>query len=115
MARTTAPSMWLPGFDPDTPEPPAPLSLTANASSTTTGQAAEPVETALVAGTGDADPEQSPANVRANWRVVAATSETAGRVVWPLLTRSDLNGLTGAVAKFEANCCHRHAATDRSQ
>jgi len=95
--------MWLPGFDPDTPEPPAPLSLTANASSTTTGQAAEPVETALVAGTGDADPEQSPANVRANWRVVAATSETAGRVVWPLLTRSDLNGLTGAVAKFEAN------------
>jgi hypothetical protein len=103
MARITAPSLWLPGFDPDTPEPPAPSSLTEGVSSTATCEPAGLVESALVASTLDAGPEQAPANVRANWRVVAATSEATGRVVWPPLTRSDLNGLTGAVAKFEAN------------
>jgi len=103
MARTTAPSLWLPGFDPDTPESPAPLTLTADGSSTTAGQVVELVEATPVASSSDADPEQGPTKVRANWRVVTPTTEAVARADWPLLTRSDLNGLTGAVAKFEAN------------
>ncbi|MDP3653785.1 MAG: DEAD/DEAH box helicase family protein [Rhodoferax sp.] len=103
MARTTAPSLWLPGFDPDTPESPALSSSTEHVSSPTTCEPVGLVEVSPAKSVRDADSEQAAANVRANWRVVATAPEAASRVVWPLLTRSDLDGLTGAVAKFEAN------------
>lgn len=100
MARPTAPSLWLPGFDPAAPALPHPteqvcLSLPC--------APAKPVEVIHVENLGDVEQEQSVASVRANWRVVATATEAAPRILWPQLTRADLEHLTGPAAKFEAN------------
>lgn len=109
MARFTAPSLWLPGFDPAPPEPPAlviePELLDSCLASSVTE---EPTEESTV----------KPARQRANWRVVAGTAEAAPRSLWPRLTRSDLRKLGGSVSKFEANLAaikllHQIDAADR--
>jgi len=98
MARTTAPSLWLPGFDPDIPEIPNP--------SPEADLFAEPVVTdsaAALAGevpTGDESPSTAS---RASWRVIAGTKLNEPRSLWPMLFRENLSGLSGEVTKFEAN------------
>ena len=97
MARLTAPSQWLPGFDPEPPETPA--------------ADIEPALTPLAAAVSelaeDADESTSnPIHPRANWRVNTGTANAnavATRSLWPQLTRADLQDFGGAVTKFEAN------------
>jgi len=95
MARPTAPSQWLPGFDPQPPETPV--------------AGIEPALTPLAAAVSelseDADESASdPIHPRANWRVnTGTTNALAKRSLWPQLTRADLQDLGGAVTKFEAN------------
>ena len=92
MARPTAPSMWLPGFD---PEPLESLAL--------------PTETDTVADTiaAQADHETSDdtcaTSQRQSWRVAVANDQTASRELWPPLNRADWVPLNGAVTKFDAN------------
>ncbi|MDR3368827.1 Eco57I restriction-modification methylase domain-containing protein [Rhodoferax sp.] len=93
MARYTAPSLWLPGFNPEPSEPatlvieteaPAP-DLTSTTEESPAGEFAVPTRPC------------------ANWRVVSGTTETAPRNLWPQLIRADLHTLGGSVTKFEAN------------
>lgn len=109
MARTTAPSMWLPGFDPDEPElldPPAEVDLFTDppAPAPSPAAAAAPAD----APCGDeVDAEvtrQTPsAPSRSSWRVIAGASRAEPRSLWPALGREHLVGLSGAVTKFDAN------------
>ena len=95
MARPTAPSQWLPGFDPEPPEIPV--------------AGIEPALTPLAAAVSElaeeADESTSdPTHPRANWRVNSGTAyAVATRSLWPKLTRADLQDIGGAVTKFEAN------------
>lgn len=100
MARPTAPSLWLPGFDPAAPALPRPAEQVCL--SVSCGPA-EPVEVIHVENLCDVEQEQSVVSVRANWRVVATAPEAAPRILWPQLTRADLEHLSGPTAKFEAN------------
>ncbi len=92
MARSTAPSMWLPGFDPE------PLDLFVPAT-----EADLPV--ASVPATHDSEPEDGASSTpaRTQWRLAAPAVQAATRVLWPQLTRADLQNLDGAVTKFAAN------------
>ena len=96
--RSTAPSMWLPGFDPDEPEPPTLPKLaipivvpTVEAALTECIEAIqiETPEPAIVA--------------RASWRTTSQVVEAAPRILWPRLTSAGRLYPVGAVAKFEAN------------
>ena len=98
MARPTAPSMWLPGFDPIAPALP---SLAENVSHSIPRELDGCVEAQLVNGFRDLEDQEQPATIRANWRVVATATEAAPRILWPQLTRADLEHLTGPAAKFE--------------
>ena len=95
MARPTAPSRWLPGFDPEPPETPV--------------AGIEPALTPLTAAVSelaeDADESTSnPIHPRANWRVnTDNVNALPARSLWPQLTRADLHGLGGTVTKFDAN------------
>jgi hypothetical protein len=100
MARPTAPSLWLPGFDPAAPALPRPAKQVCLSVSC---DPAGPVEVIHVENLSDVEQEQFVATVRANWRVVATATEAAPRILWPQLTRADLEHLTGPSAKFEAN------------
>lgn len=100
MARPTAPSLWLPGFDPAAPALPHPAEQVCLSVSC---EPAERVEAIHVENLSDVEQEQFVATVRANWRVVATATEAAPRILWPQLTRADLQHLTGPAAKFEAN------------
>lgn len=100
MARPTAPSLWLPGFDPAAPTLPRPAEQVCLSVSC---EPAEPVEVIDVENLIDVEQEQFVDTVRANWRVVATATEAAPRILWPQLTRADLAHLTGPSAKFEAN------------
>lgn len=100
MARPTAPSLWLPGFDPAAPTLPRPAEQVCL--SVSCGPA-EPVEATHVENLSDVEQEQSVVSVRANWRVVATATEAAPRILWPQLIHADLEHLTGPTAKFEAN------------
>lgn len=92
MARSTTPSLWLPGFDPEPPE-----------------SLATPIETdppaPLISAARDGEPSQetTPAAARSAWRVVPPAAPTSAPILWPPLTRNDLHSLDGAVTKFEAN------------
>jgi hypothetical protein len=100
MARPTAPSLWLLGFDPAAsalPHRAEPISLPLPCEPARTIEA-EPVENLS-----DVEQEQFVATVRANWRVEATATAAAPRILWPRLTRTDLEHLTGVAAKFEAN------------
>ncbi|MFY9328982.1 MAG: hypothetical protein WAO76_13360, partial [Georgfuchsia sp.] len=102
MSRSTAPSEWLPGFDPEAPAP----SPAKQASPSLPGLSNSSGEMECIENTSDADSghdEQQPAIVRTNWRIATTTVEPAPRVLWPQLTSADLTHLTGATAKFEAN------------
>lgn len=100
MARPTAPSLWLPGFDPAAPALPYPAEQVCLSVSC---EPAEPVEIIHIETLSDVVQEQSVATVRANWRVVATATEAARGILWPQLTRADLEHLTGPAAKFETN------------
>ena len=103
MSHPTAPSEWLPGFD---PEDSAPSPTAEHDSPSLPGLSNSPGEMERIESTSDADSgydDQQPAIVRTNWRVTATTVEPAPRVLWPQLTSADLAHLTGATAKFEAN------------
>lgn len=92
MTRFTAPSMWLPGFDPE------PLELFVPATEAD-------LPDASVLTTHDSEPEEgvSSSSVRSQWRVVTPAVQAAARVLWHKLTRADLENLGGAVTKFESN------------
>ena len=92
MARSTAPSMWLPGFDPE------PLDLFVPATEADLAVASVPA-------TDDGDFEEgvSSTSARFSWRAVTPADQAAARVLWPQLARADLGKLDGAVTKFEAN------------
>ena len=100
MARPTAPSLWLPGFDPAAPALPRPAEQVCLSVSC---EPAEQVDVIHVENPIDVEQEQFVDTVRANWRVVATATETAPRILWPQLTRADLEHLTGPIAKLEAN------------
>ncbi|MES2192678.1 MAG: DEAD/DEAH box helicase, partial [Pseudomonadota bacterium] len=89
MARFTAPSLWLPGFNPEPPESPA-LFIEAEPAVSDLASSAE-------------KPAAEPARLRTNWRVVTGTAEIAPRNLWPQLTRAELRNLGGNITKFEAN------------
>jgi N12 class adenine-specific DNA methylase len=94
MARTTAPSLWLPGFNPESPES---LALLIEP---------EPVDFSRASPAKDEPTNEStaePARQRTNWRVVTNTAEAARRSLWSQLTRAELQSLGGSVTKFEAN------------
>ena len=93
MARYTAPSLWLPGFN---PEPSEPAALFIETEPPTSELASSMEESS-------ADELVEPARQRVNWRVVSGTAETAIRNLWPRLIRTDLHNLDGSVTKFEAN------------
>ncbi|WP_409450890.1 Eco57I restriction-modification methylase domain-containing protein [Diaphorobacter sp.] len=110
MARTTAPSLWLPGFDPDEPALPD-LSpegdlfaeyLAPDASQATAATSAAGV----LAGTetdAEVRSERHSSPSRASWRVVVGAKRDEPRTLWPPLRREHLSDLNGAVTKFEAN------------
>ena len=100
MARSTAPSLWLPGFDPVAPTLPYPAELV---SLFIPRETDGPVEMEPIESRRDAAPEQPPAIVRATWRAAATTTEATPRILWPQLTSADLKHLNGTSAKFEAN------------
>lgn len=86
MARTTAPSLWLPGFDPEPRESPDLFSTPAAA---------------------DADATQRPAELavptHATWQPNVRSTPLPATALWPSLTRADLHDLGGAVTKYDAN------------
>ena len=111
MVRSTTPSLWLPGFDPEPPEPPA-----------TPIEADPPAP--LISAARDSEPSQenTPAPARTAGRVAPPAAPTSAPVLWPPRTRNDLNSIEGAVTKFEANLAairtlhtiyaeNRHAST----
>jgi len=75
MARPTAPSLWLPGFDPAPPTLPRTAEQVCLSVSC---EPAEPVEVIHVENLSDVEQEQSVVSVRANWRVVATAPEERG-------------------------------------
>lgn len=99
-ARTTAPSLWLPGFDPDSPEIPEPPSAADPFS-------AAPVQEAIAASepstATEPTAERPPAEPRTSWRVIAGAKSGDIRCLWPMLGREQLRGLSGAVIKYDAN------------
>lgn len=89
-ARTTAPSLWLPGFDPDSPEIPEPPSAADPFS-------AAPVQEAIAASepstATEPTAERPPAEPRTSWRVIAGAKSGDIRCLWPMLGREQLRGL----------------------
>ncbi|MBK7901211.1 MAG: N-6 DNA methylase [Azonexus sp.] len=96
--RSTAPSLWLPGFDPDEPVSPIlPELATPIYVSSVATPLAECIEASQIE-----TPE--PAVVaRASWRTTSQVVEAAPRLLWPRLTSAGRLYPVGAVAKFEAN------------
>ncbi|PKO35849.1 MAG: DEAD/DEAH box helicase [Betaproteobacteria bacterium HGW-Betaproteobacteria-7] len=94
--RSTAPSLWLPGFDPDEP-PILPELATPIVVPSVEAALAECIEASRIE-----TPE--PAVVaRASWRTTSQVVEAAPRILWPRLTSAGRLYPVGAVAKFEAN------------
>ena len=95
MARFTAPSMWLPGFDPEpvetTESPNSILEMPLQAADVSVPASDELADTAI------ATPQH------AQWRVAGSAAESAPRAVWPSLQQPDLDKLGGAATKFDAN------------
>jgi hypothetical protein len=90
--------MWLPGFDPDEPEPSTLPELAAPiVVRSVEAPLAECIEAIQIE-----TPE--PAVVaRASWRTTSLVVEAAPRIPWPRLTSAGRLYPVGAVAKFEAN------------
>ncbi|MBI5720668.1 MAG: DEAD/DEAH box helicase [Burkholderiales bacterium] len=131
MARTTAASPitgWLPGFDPhaapaaESNDPSAWVDLFSPASTEVPALHELPLEPATEQ-TSDidaGDQEDSSGYFRASWRIAAAAAGTSGaQTPWPPVTRAHLDGLSGAVSKFDGNVAaiellQRLEAEDRS-
>ncbi|HRO54075.1 MAG TPA: DEAD/DEAH box helicase, partial [Alicycliphilus sp.] len=109
MARTTAPSLWLPGFDPNVPETPEPsveadLFADPPAPKAPVACAIQLAPAAIVADAPmDAEAETPSTAPRASWRVIASAKRDTPHSPWPALQREHLSGLAGAATKFEAN------------
>ncbi|HQU79828.1 MAG TPA: hypothetical protein PLU47_10195 [Azonexus sp.] len=105
--RSTAPSLWLPGFDPDEPSPsalPGPLPLPAPAAITVVEAAPVLVEVAPSSVSEQISPiEPETVIARPNWRTTRQIVEAAPRIQWPRLTSEGRLYPVGAVEKFEAN------------
>ncbi|MBK7462686.1 MAG: DEAD/DEAH box helicase, partial [Betaproteobacteria bacterium] len=96
--RSTAPSLWLPGFDPDDPEPPTvPEPAAPIVVPTVEAALAGAIKIAAVE-----TPEPTLA-ARASWRTSSQIVEAGPRLLWPRLTSASRLYPVGAVAKFEAN------------
>ena len=95
MARFTAPSLWLPGFDPEPVDATEPLASCLEAQAQAADLSAEPREE--LPETATTAPHHTP------WRVAGVVTESAPRTLWPALRHADLDKLGGAVAKFDAN------------
>jgi N12 class adenine-specific DNA methylase len=95
MARFTAPSMWLPGFDPEpvetTESPNSILEIPLQAADVSVPPSDELAETAI------ATPQH------AHWRVARSGAESVPRAMWPSLHQADLDKLGGTATKFDAN------------
>lgn len=99
MARHSTPSLWLPGFDPDSPDLPDPSpEMDLFSASPPPEAVAAPTSCAV----GDLEPPPA-ATPRASWRVIDGKKPDAPRSLWPALGREQLLGLNGSVTKFEAN------------
>ena len=97
--RSTAPSLWLPGFNPDEPEPPTLPELATHVIAPTAEAAlAESIEAVEVE-----TPEPALVVARISWRTTSQVVEAAPRTLWPRLTSTGRLYPVGAVAKFEAN------------
>ncbi|MCU7369994.1 DEAD/DEAH box helicase [Paucibacter sp. O1-1] len=110
MARTTAPSLWLPGFDPEEPKLPDPSPVADLFADTLAPDASQVSAAASAAGVpveaeSNAEiPSERPSTPsRANWRVIVGAKRDEPRPLWPELRREHLGGLNGAVTKFDAN------------
>ena len=95
MARFTAPSLWLPGFDPEPVDATEPLASCLEAQAQAADLSAEPREE--LPETATTAPHHTP------WRVAGVVTESAPRTLWPALRQADLYKLGGTVAKFDAN------------
>jgi len=93
--RSTMPSLWLPGFDPDEPEPPTPNPIVVPMMEVVPGEA---IKAAKVE-----PPGPAVVVTRANWRTTSQVVEAASRILWPRLTNNGRLYPAGVVAKFEAN------------
>ena len=113
--RSTAPSLWLPGFNPDEPEPPTlPELATSIVVPTAEAALAEFIEAVEVK-----TPEFAIVVARTSWRTSSQIVEAAPRLLWPRLTSASRLYPVGAVAKFEANLAaidtlHRIKAKNRA-
>jgi N12 class adenine-specific DNA methylase len=99
MARHSTPSLWLPGFDPDSPDLPDP-------SPEMDLFSAPPPPKAVAVPSPDpvVELELPPAAApRASWRVIDGKKPNTPRSLWPALGREQLLGLNGSATKFEAN------------
>ena len=94
MARTTAPSLWLPGFDPEPREPLDPFSAPATPNASVSDSSADSLEEPTA---------EAPALTLATWRPDVLATPLPVRALWPSLTRVDLQGLDGPVTKYTAN------------
>ncbi|MDP3616091.1 MAG: hypothetical protein Q8R98_29990, partial [Rubrivivax sp.] len=95
MARFIAPSMWLPGFDPE------PVDTTE--SSVSIPEVHPPVNDVSVAADVEFAETVLSDSQRATWRVAGIDTDSAPRSLWPALRQADLDNLGGAATKFDAN------------
>ncbi len=95
--RSTAPSLWLPGFDPDAA--PSLLEL-ATTIVVPTAEAALPESIEAVE---IETPEPAVVVARSSWRTISHVVEPVPRTLWPRLTSNSPFYPVGAAAKFEAN------------
>jgi N12 class adenine-specific DNA methylase len=105
--RSTVPSLWLPGFDPDEPEVQVlPESARVQACANLAALVATSPTTESTPGEADHQAEAiEPKTVvaRTSWRTTSQLVEAAPRILWPQLTHDGQLYPVGAVAKFEAN------------
>ena len=95
MARFTAPSMWLPGFDPE------PVDTTE--SSVSIPEVHPLVNDVSVAADVEFAETVLSDSQRATWRVTGIDTASAPRPQWPALRQADLENLSGAATKFDSN------------
>lgn len=109
MARTTAASPtsgWLPGFDPQATESTDPSSWADlfNPASTEVPEVPSALPVHQASDIDAEEQEVEPALVRASWRVSPVAAIAADMAAsWPPVTRAHLDGVRGAVTKFDCN------------
>ncbi len=99
MARHSTPSLWLPGFDPDSPDLPDPSPEIDLFSAPPPAEAVAAPSFCPVAEL-EPPPVAAP---RSSWRVIDGKKPDTTRSLWPALGREQLLGLSGSTTKFDAN------------